>query len=295
MVPNPNITDTALVFEGGGMRGAYSAAVVATLLDAGLNFSHVCGISAGGSHTANYLARAPERARASFVDFAADPSFGSWRTWVQGKGLFNAEYIYQRCWLPGGPLPFDFDTFQANPATFAIGAFDADLGQTVYWGRPDVTDPIDLMTRIQASSTIPLVMPPVRLEGRLWYDGALGHNGGIPLDAAQAAGFRRFFVVLSRQRSYVKGPAHARSLLTAKFRRHPAVAYGIVDRPANYNRVRQELFDLEASGQAYVFCPDHITVTNHTTDVAQLQAAYDAGAAQARRELPRWRDFLGVS
>ena len=289
----PNITDTALVFEGGGMRGAYSAAVVTGLLEAGLHFSHVCGISAGGSHTANYLSRAPERARRSFVDFAADPRFGSWRTWLQGKGLFNAEYIYQQCWLPGGPLPFDFATFQANPATFSIGAFDAVAGQTVYWGRDQVQRPIDLMVRIRASSTIPIVMPPVTLGGRLWYDGALGTNGGIPLDAAQTAGFRRFFVVLSRQRSYVKPPAHGRTALAWKFRRYPDVVDGIMDRPANYNRVRQELFDLEAAGQAYVFCPGQVTLTNHTTDVAQLQAAYDQALAQAKAELPRWRDFLG--
>jgi len=290
----PNITDTALVFEGGGMRGAYSSAVVATLLGAGLHFPYVAGISAGGSHTANYLSRAPERARRSFVDFADDPRFGSWWTWLRGKGLFNAEYIYQQCWLPGGPLPFDFATFQANPAAFAIGAFDAAAGRTVYWGRDQVERPIDLMARIQASSTIPIVMPPVRLDGRLWYDGALGANGGIPLDAAQAAGFRRFFVVLSRERSYVKSPSHGRAALALKFRKYPGVVDGIMARPANYNRVRQELFDLEASGQACLFFPDRVALTNHTSDVALLQAAYDEALAQSQRELPRWRDFLGV-
>ena len=41
-----NVFDTALVFEGGGMRASYTAAVVATLLKERLFFDHVSGISA---------------------------------------------------------------------------------------------------------------------------------------------------------------------------------------------------------------------------------------------------------
>ena len=31
---------------------------------------------------------------------------------------------------------------------------------------------------------MPLVMPPVERDGDLYYDGAIGPSGGIPLDAA---------------------------------------------------------------------------------------------------------------
>jgi predicted patatin/cPLA2 family phospholipase len=53
------------------------------------------------------------------------------------------------------------------------------------------------------------------------------------------------------------------------------------------------LFDLERDGQALVFAPEAIAVTNRTRSVPRLRAAHEAGLAQARRELPRWRDFLG--
>ena len=33
-----HLPDTALVFEGGGMRGVYTAGLVATLIEAGLDF-----------------------------------------------------------------------------------------------------------------------------------------------------------------------------------------------------------------------------------------------------------------
>ena len=43
-----NINDVALVFEGGGMRNAYTAAVVSEFVEQGLFFDHVSGISASG-------------------------------------------------------------------------------------------------------------------------------------------------------------------------------------------------------------------------------------------------------
>ena len=50
-----NIFDTALIFEGGGMRASYTAGVVNTLLENELYFDSVAGISAGASHSVNYL------------------------------------------------------------------------------------------------------------------------------------------------------------------------------------------------------------------------------------------------
>jgi predicted patatin/cPLA2 family phospholipase len=35
-------------------------------------------------------------------------------------------------------------------------------------------------------------------------------------------------------------------------------------------------------------------IANGTKNVAQLQAAFDLGTAQAQREIPAWREFLGL-
>ena len=290
-----NITDTALIFEGGGMRGAFTAAIAAVMLKAGIFCDYVIGISAGASNTANYLSREPERAKRSFVDFAGDPRFGSWKTWLRGQGYFNAHYIYEETWLPGGPLPYNFAAFMANPARFRIGAFDAEQGETVYWGREDVAEPIDLMKRVRASSSMPLIMPPTILDGRLYVDGALGHGGGIPLATAQRDGFTKFFFIGTRQRDYIKESEKLDRFFKVFYRKHPAIADGILARPANYNAAREELLELERQGQALLVYPDQITITNRTADVAALQEAYDAGLTQAHRDLPRWKEFLGLS
>ena len=278
------------------MRGAYTSAVVTTLLSVGIFFDYVVGISAGSSHVANYVSRDPVRAHRSFVDLATDPRFGSWKTWLRGKGSFNAEFIYEQAYLPDGPLPFDYEMFSDNPARVRIGAYDVSAGQTVYWSKRNITGVADLMRKVRASSSIPLSMPKVTIDNRLYVDGALGTGGGIPLHAAQKDGYEKFFVVLSREKSYVK-PSFApySPLIKAYFRNNPTITEGILRRPSEYNATRDQLLDLERQGRAYLFFPETMPVTNRTTNVAELQRAYDLGLDQAIREVPRWKEFLNFS
>lgn len=289
-----NVTDTALIFEGGGMRASYTSAVVVALLEAGIHFDWVGGISAGSTNLANYLSRHGERARGAFVEFVHDPKMGNWRTWLRGEGLFNARYIYQESAGPEAVMPFKFDTFTANPASCRIGAYRLSDAEGVYWGREDVATLEDLMTKVQASSTMPGLMPFVTIDGEVYCDGALGPSGGIALDAAQADGHEKFFVVLTRERAYLKPPSRLPAATKALFRRYPAVAEGLLQRAANYNRVREELFELERQGKAYVFVPEKMSVSNGERNYAKLKAAHDMGLAQSERELPVWREFLGL-
>ncbi|KAB1652512.1 patatin family protein [Pseudoclavibacter chungangensis] len=276
------------------MRASYTSAMVVALLEAGVHADYVAGISAGSSNTANYLSRDPARARRSFVEFAADPRFGDLRTFVRGEGMFNARYIYEETGLPDQALPFDFATFRANPARFRVGAFQCSTGRNVWWGRDDVREMHDLMVRVRASSTMPVVMPPVTIDGEVYVDGALGRSGGIPLDIARADGFERFLVVLTRPRGYRKGPSRLDGFYRRHFRRWPAVVDALRKRPHRYNETREELFRLEREGRAYLFVPDSMPVDNGERSVTKLRRSHELGLAQARREMPAIREFLGL-
>lgn len=286
------MSPTALVFEGGGMRASYTSGMVVALLEAGLHLPWVGGVSAGASNTCNYLSQDPWRARHSFTDFAADPQFGDWRTFARGQGMFNAQYIYEETSLPDQALPFDWDTFAASDQQLRIGAFNATTGQQVHWGREDIATLPDLMVRVRASSTMPVLMPPVTIDGEVYVDGALGPAGGIALDAAQADGYERFLVVLTRERAFVKAPQRGDRLLRRWFRSLPTVAEALRERPARYNATREELWELERQGRAYVFVPEQMPVGNGERSVARLRASHEAGLAQARREIPAIREFL---
>lgn len=288
------VTDTALIFEGGGMRAALTSAMVIRLLEEEIYFDWVAGISAGATNTANYLSRDPWRARRCFVEFSADPNFGNMRTFLRGQGLFNSEYIYQGTSQPDEALPFDWQTFEANPAEFAIAAVDVESGEERIWSRADIDEMHDLMSAVQASSTMPVVMPPVTIGDRTYVDGALAEHGGIPLPTAQRAGYEKFLIVLTQQRDYEKAPQRFPAFYRSYFRRHPAVADALLGRWKRYNEMREQVFELERQGKAYVFAPEIMPVSNGERNLSKLAAAHRMGLSQVRREMPSIREFLGL-
>ena len=198
-----NQPDVALIFEGGGMRNSYTAPMVVELLARNLNFGCVYGISAGSSHTVNYLVRDATRARASFVELVKYPRFGGWGSFLRGTGYFNSPYLYEELIenAPAGdPRAFDWDTFAANPAGMHIEAMDWDTGETVAWTRTDVKDAHDLGLKVRASSTMPLFMPPTTIDGHTYMDGGMGDSWGILLNAARADGYERFCIIRTQPR-----------------------------------------------------------------------------------------------
>ena len=284
------IYDTALIFEGGGMRACYTAGFVTMLLEQKLYFNYVAGISAGSSHAVNYLSRDPVRARRSFTDIVLDPSFGDVTSWIKGDGYFNAQYIYSIMPRQDGPLPFDFETFQENEAECVIGAFLRYEGRMVYWRRDDYQCLDDLIIRVRASSTVPYLMPETRIDDKVYVDGGLG--GGIPLEAAEADGYRRFVFVLTRERGVRLDPISQLRLMNRVLDRHPMEKEALTQRHLRYNRTLDRIEELERQGQAYVFYPRDIDLSMMDRDREKLLSQYIAGHAQANEELAQLLAFL---
>ena len=288
------VDDVALVFEGGGMRGTYTAALVQVLLEAGLFFPWVGGISAGCTNTVNMVSRDLWRTREAFVGLTTDPQAGGWGSFIRRRGYFNSDHIYRHTSAPGELFPFDWPTFKAAPATVRIGSFRCDTGEEVYWGLGDMDELEDLLPRCQASSSMPVLMPVVHIDGAPYLDGALGSTGGFATDAAAADGYEKMLVVMTRPVGYRKPAEKRPGVYRRLFRRRPAVAEAIISRPANYNRTLEDLEQEQREGRVYLFRPDRMPIANGELRYDRVVGAYEAGLVQARRELPAIMEFLGV-
>lgn len=293
MDSKPNAQDVALCFEGGGMRASYTGAIASALDRAGLGFPYVCGISAGASLTLDYLSHDPARNRAVFVDGALDPSFGGPAHFIQGHGYFNADYLYEGC-VELGTCPFDYEAYLAAPEAFCIQSFDGETGETLRWHREDVFGVVDLMSRARASSTLPTMMKPIHVDGHLCYDGGLGEGAGLPHVMAQADGYDRFVVVLTRPGGYRKKPLDREQVtaVTKAFRRHPALGEAIATRAERYNAALDDLEELEREGRALIVRPEAMPVDNSTLQWERLDRSWKLGEAQGAREVDRIRRWL---
>ena len=291
-----HVPDVALVFEGGGMRASYTCAIAQALLEQGLDFDFVCGISAGSSNTVNFVSRDIWRTRVSFTDFVLDPRFGGVKTFLQGKGMFSSNWIYREAGKPDGAFPFDFASFQANPAKIGVQAFDRDTGATVIWGKEDMRTLDDLMVRVQASSSLPFVMPSVEIDGHTYYDGGLGRDGGIPVQMALDAGYERVFVILTRPQGYRKSaPTGVNLAIANHYRRYPHVREALLHRHEVYNAALDRLEAMAKTGQACLVYAEKMAVESSTVDHAALVRSFEDGYEQAARQMPAWLEWLGVA
>lgn len=286
-----NIHDTALIFEGGGMRASFSAAVLNRLLAEGLYFNYVCGVSAGATCTVNYLSRDPLRSRRCFVELVDEPDFGGLRSMLRGRGFFNAERIYEG--MLRDVLPFDLATFKANPADCRISAVAMGSARTRTWGKAELGDAASIVKAVRASSTLPLLMPPPRIDGEAYLDGGL--YNGIELERARSDGYRRFVLVLTRERGYRKRTqASLQALLLWRYRRYPGLLKLIRERVARYNRTLEELDALERRGQAFIIAPERMDVSGFSRNRAALEENFLRGARQMDRVMPALSRFLAA-
>lgn len=288
-----NVADVALVLEGGGMRAAHTAGIVAALIEHEVWFPYACGVSAGSSNAVNYLSRDPLRTRRSFVEIAGDQRFGGIGSLARHNGFFNADFLYERA-IQDGTLPFDWETFCANPAGLRIQAFERDTGRTVIWTKTDMTTPLEMVSHVRAGSTMPFIMKPIEIGGQVMLDGGLGEGAGIPLHLAEHDGYQRFFCIATRPAGYRKKPMGRgqRGLMQRVCAGQPKVFEALATRAERYNAALDHLDELERAGRALVVRPEQMPIHNTETNVARLAQAFEMGHALAEREMNRWLDWL---
>lgn len=292
--------DTALIFEGGAMRNAYTAAVVTMLVKEGIVFPKVYGTSAGAALAVFYATRDPERARASFTDAVKVKGAGGATGFFEGHGFFNLQLMFEGLAethaIDDDEWTVHFKQLKFGPTDVHIEAFDMGSGETKAWTRADMHTLTDCMMRVEASCAYPLFTESIEIDGHRYIDGGMGTSHDICLDAAIKDGFTKFFIVRTQPRNYRMKPMNAahREAYKIAYHDHKVVFDAMESRPKEYNALLDRIYALEKEGSAYVFCPETMPITFKTIKYAELCEAYELGLQQAQEELSDWKSWLGL-
>lgn len=163
----------ALVLSGGGCRGYSHIGVLQVLQEAGLQPDLVVGSSSGALVGALYAAGVPVGRMASLGERL---SANLLRDWIFPRlGIFGGGSIAKFIRTEVGER-----TLESLPLRFAAIATDLRNGDMVVLDRGDVA------TAVQASGSVPGLLEPVRLGGRMCVDGNL--SSPVPVRAAKALG-----------------------------------------------------------------------------------------------------------
>lgn len=262
---------TGLVLEGGGMRGVFTAGVLDALMKNEVYFPYVVAVSAGALHGLSYMSRQPRRARWSSIDMLKKYGYISLRSLVLNGSIFDPNILYER--FPEEIIPFDYKTYEQNPATFEMVTTNCKTGRAMY-----LSERYDhhRMTQIaKASSSLPFVSQITEVDGIPMLDGGIVDS--IPIVRSMDTGHHENVVVLTRNRGYrstepdIKIPKFV-------YKDYPRLRVALSHRTEEYNHQLDLIERMEDWGEIIVIRPERpLEVGRITQDVVKLEHLYEEG------------------
>lgn len=278
---------TGLVLEGGALRGLFTAGVMDVLMEVGVQFDGVVGVSAGACFGCNYKSNQPGRVLRYNLRYAHDPRYCSLWSLLTTGGIFGARFAYYR--LPRELDVFDTAAFDRSPMQFHLVCTDVDTGEAVYRSFDHFTE--DIYDWILASSSMPIVSRVVNINGQRLLDGGIADS--IPLHYFQQQGFERNIVVLTQPANYQKQPLSHLRFIRRLLRPYPVLVEAWERRHLMYNAELQYIAEQAAAGNTLIICPKQTLPIGHISHSrSRMRATYLLGREAATALLPQIQAFI---
>lgn len=290
----------ALVLEGGGFRGIFTAGVLDVMQEQGIyGFDSVWGVSAGAINAVSYKSRQIGRSMRVVLAFRDDKRFMSLWSWATTGNIAGADFMYEE--IQNHIDPCDNETFNANPLRMYAVATDTLFGTAAY--LPCTSLPDDVI-KVRASASLPMVSNRVEVNGHLYLDG--GTSDSIPYATALGLpGTPRVVghtpadtavVVLTRERGYVKtNKTEQMYLRSRRYDGYPYYTEALTTRADRYNESRRQLFELEEQGRVIVLEPPlPVDVGSTGADGEKLLILYLQGRQAAIDKLDQLSKFCSA-
>ena len=259
----------------------FTTGVLDCFLDRGVYFRYGVGVSAGACNGLSYMSRQRGRARRTNIDLLEKYRFiGMKHLWTQ-RSILDLDTVYNK--IPNEILPFDYDTYFANEATFEMVTTNCLTGRAAY--LTETADRHRLVEIARASSSLPFVCPIVPIDGVPMLDG--GIIDSIPVKRAIATGHGHNVVVLTRNKGYRERETD-RKIPRFIYSRYPRLRVLLSHRVACYNAQLDLIDRLEEQGRILAIRPIHpVEVTRLESNTDKLNRLYEEGYACAEAALAR--------
>lgn len=272
---------TALVLEGGALRGVFTCGVLDWMMDNELEFPYVVGVSAGACNGASFVSKQRGRARYSNIELLDKYHYIGIKHYFKKRNLMDFDLLFDD--FPNRILPFDFDSYAKTDTRFEMVVSNCLTGEAEY--KEEYADHNRLLDILKASSSMPLFSPIVDVDGVPMLDG--GVCDSIPVERALSRGYEKLIVVMTRNEGYRKKVGGIK-LPSVFYRKYPKMREAINNRNLLYNKQLELVEKLESEGRAIVIRPvEPMTINRIEKDTQVLVHFYDHGYDCAAQTLGR--------
>ena len=271
--------NTGLVLEGGGMRGVFTCGALDYLLDHNIYFPYTVAVSAGACNGISYISHQRGRAKMTCIDLLNKYHFiGVRHIWSQ-RSILDQKFMYDT--IPNEILPFDYDAFFNNPATFEMVTTNCLTGRANYLTERE--DRHRLIDIVKASSSMPFICPIIKVDNIPMLDG--GIIDSIPVQRSIDTGHPFNVVILTRNRGY---RSTTKDIKTPKFiyKEYPRLRMVLSKLQIYYNDQLEMIEKMEDEGSILAIRPIRpMEVDRLENDMDKLIALYDEGYECAKNAL----------
>lgn len=273
---------SALVVEGGAMRGIFSTGVLDAFLQHGFTpFDLYIGVSAGSTNLASFLAGMEGRNYKIYTDYSLRKEFINWYRFLKGGHLMDLDWLWD---ITIREMRLDLSKIVNGNGRYVVGLTSAQSGEAEFM-TPNISNLEDML---KASSSIPILYRnQTMVNGNMYVDGGLAEP--IPVKEAYHRGASNIMVLRSRQHSYHM-EAKAPSILYRYFLKdYPELYRAAINRPAKYAESIEFMRNPPTGVNIIeVNPPESFTTSRLTKSKETLDNDYHSGREAAAWAMEQW-------
>lgn len=263
---------TGLILEGGAVRGIFTAGVLDRLMENGIYFPYVVGVSAGGGNAMSYVSRQIGRT-ARQINAPKSESYFGFKQFVEGHKFINLdkmafEYPYKQ-------FPFDFDTYFGSDIEVEYACSCCETGKAEFFSEK--SDASRLLTVVKATCSVPMLCEPVELDGKHYLDGSIADS--IPIEHALEKGCDKVVIVLTKPGSDTPPTNYSKfkQVINYMYKAYPEFVEACMTRVERYSKTIELMNKLEAEGKAFIIRPEIPTISKFEQDSRKIMELYRHG------------------
>ncbi len=265
---------TGIVLEGGASRTYFTVGVLDALYDIGIKPDYLIGTSAGIANGISFVSGQRGRNIEIGLKYLPDKRYMGFKHLLNPKNrsLYNIKFVFDD--IPNIHLPFDYDAFKNSGCETIAVLTNIKTGKCEYM---PVTGDDKKWKAVVASCSLPIMFPPIELNGNIYMDG--GITVAVPVEKALEDGCDKIIVVTTRERSYHKDRESGVKIGKLRFSKYPEFGKALDNRAATYNAAHKRVLELEKEGRVIHIAPEVSTADWKRTERrnAQIQMMYDEG------------------
>jgi predicted patatin/cPLA2 family phospholipase len=271
---------TGLILEGGAVRGIFTAGVLDRLMESGVYFPYVVGVSAGGGNAMSYVSGQKGRT-ARMINVPSSDSYFGFRQFLESKRVINLDkMVYE---YPYKQFPFDFDTYFASSIETEYVCTCCETGEAEYFG--DISDEQRLLNVVKATCSVPMLCEPVEIDGMHYLDGSIADS--IPIEHSLEQGCDKLVIILTKPDTNTQPTDYRKfkTVINSMYRQYPAFVEACMSRVERYERTVELMEELREDGRAFIFRPTLPAISKFEHDSDKIMDFYRDGYMQADKRI----------